>query len=288
VKRRWLLLLIAANLLVLVALAFIYPQLMVSPGALASAHAELTTDCFACHAPLRGAAPDRCIGCHAVADIGMRTTKGVGIANASVKSSFHQELAEQNCMACHSDHAGPKLTQRSRKPFSHALLRVTIRDRCETCHAPPKNDIHRNQSVGCGQCHKPDGWKPASFDHLTLPKAELSLCETCHKPPTDTLHRQIKGTCAQCHSPQGWKPATFEHDKLFLLDRDHNASCVTCHKGNDYSRYTCYGCHEHTPDNVARKHQKEGIRDFENCVACHRSATGESEGHGDRAGRKRD
>ena len=287
-KRHWLLLLIVANLLVLVALAFIYPQFMVSPGALVPAHAELTTDCFACHAPLRGAAPDRCIRCHALADIGMRTTKGVAVAIASAKASFHQELVEQNCMACHSDHAGPKLTQRSRKPFSHALLRLTIRDRCETCHAPPKNDIHRSQSVGCAQCHKTGGWKPASFDHATLTKADLSRCETCHEPPTDTLHRQMKGNCAQCHSPQGWKPATFEHDKLFRLDGDHNASCVTCHQGNDYSRYTCYGCHEHTPDNVARKHQKEGIRDFESCVACHRSAKGESDGHGERGGRKRD
>ena len=68
---------IAANLVVLVALAFVYPHLMVSPGRSSPAHAELTTDCFACHAPLRGAAAERCIACHAVADIGLRTTKGV-------------------------------------------------------------------------------------------------------------------------------------------------------------------------------------------------------------------
>lgn len=239
-KRRWLLVLIAANLLVLVALAFAYPHLMVSPGALVAAHAELATDCFACHAPLRGAAPDRCIGCHSLPDIGVRTTKGAPIAKATLKTSFHQELTEQNCMACHSDHAGPRLAQRGRKSFSHGLLRVAIRDRCDACHVAPKSAIHLNLTAGCGQCHR----------------------------------------------PEAWKPATFEHDKLFVLDRDHNASCITCHAGGEYSRYTCYGCHEHTPANIRRKHEEEGIRNFENCAECHRSADADPKGKGDREGKR--
>jgi hypothetical protein len=67
-------------------------------------------------------------------------------------------------------------------------------------------------------------------------------------------------------------PATFDHDKYFVLDRDHNVKCVTCHERNDYSRYTCYGCHEHSPEKIRREHIEEGIRDFKNCVECHRSA----------------
>ena len=235
-KSRWLWIVIGANLVVLVVLAFVYPHLMVAPGALVGEHAELSTDCFACHTPLRGATADRCIACHALPDIGLRTTKGAAIVHAKpVKVSFHQELSDQNCMACHSDHAGPKLTQRSRKPFSHAMLRAAARDRCDTCHAAPKNDLHKALSVGCDQCHK----------------------------------------------TEAWKPVTLAHDKFFPLDKDHNATCVTCHAGNDYKRYTCYGCHEHQPDKIRRKHEKEGIRDFENCVKrCHRSASGEVEGKG--------
>jgi hypothetical protein len=295
VKGRGLWLVIVANLVVLIALAFVYPHLMVSPGPLMSEHADLATDCFACHAPLHGASADRCIACHALADIGLRTTKGTPIKTVPADGatrltmSFHQELIEQDCMACHSDHAAPRLTQRSRKPFTHALLRVETRARCETCHAPPGNEMHQNLSIGCVQCHKAEAWKPASFDHAALPAAERDRCEACHKPPTDTLHRQISGNCGQCHSPKAWTPATFEHNKFFVLDRDHNTGCATCHIADDYSKYTCYGCHEHTPANVRSKHVEEGIRNFENCVECHRSAGEEGEGNASReGGRERD
>lgn len=241
-RRRWALTLIAANLLVLVALAFIYPHLMVSPGPLVAGHAELATDCFACHSPGRGADSQRCIQCHAPADIGLRTTKGAPLSQRSVKTSFHQELTEQDCMACHTGHQAPNLTERGRKPFSHALLRPTIRQQCESCHAPPTDKIHRNLSAGCGECHKPDHWKPATFDHA----------------------------------------------KLFVLDRDHDTECVTCHTTSNYSRYTCYGCHEHQPARVREEHLEEGIRDFENCVECHRSASEEPGRRGSREGRERD
>lgn len=240
-KGRWRWVVIIANLLVLVALAFVYPHLMVSPGPLVPAHASLATDCFSCHAPLRGASADRCLTCHALQDIGLRTTQGVEIKAAAgrgaapLKRSFHQDLTQPNCMVCHSDHAGPLLTQRSRQPFSHELLRVETRAQCDSCHVAPNTDVHKGLSTGC----------------------------------------------AQCHQTSAWKPATFAHDKFFVLDKDHNVPCVTCHVA-DTSKYTCYGCHEHTPDKVRRKHLKEGIQNFENCVKCHRSADGESEGEGER------
>jgi hypothetical protein len=293
-KSPWLWIVIIANLAVLLALGFVYPHLMVSPGPLEPEHSALAMDCFACHAPLRGASAERCMACHALPDIGLRTTKGLPLravplaGGTRLKMSFHQELTEQNCIACHTDHAGPKLTSHSAKRFSHALLRVQTRGSCEACHAPPSNDMHAKLSTGCAQCHKTGGWKPATFDHAALPASELSRCDSCHKSPTDTLHRQIEGNCGQCHTPKAWKPASFSHNKFFVLDGDHNTSCVTCHTTRDFSKYTCYGCHEHTPANISRKHSREGIQNFENCVRCHRSAHGESEGGRDRKEGDRD
>lgn len=281
---------IALNLVALVALAFVYPHLMVSPGPLVRGHDDLTRDCFACHAPLRGASSARCVECHAVADVGLRTTKGVPIATGTVKGSFHQELIEQDCVACHSDHQGPRMTKRSRKPFSHELLKVMVRDRCSSCHAAPRDTVHRDVKVECGQCHQSRAWKPAQFDHTLLARAVLDRCEGCHNAPTDRLHRQIRGSCQSCHRTEAWKPATFDHDKHFVLDRDHQASCETCHTNHDYGRYTCYGCHEHSQAKVRAEHLKEGIPNFENCVECHRDPRVEPQKRGerDRGGRDRD
>jgi hypothetical protein len=89
------------------------------------------------------------------------------------------------------------------------------------------------------------------------------------------LHAKITGNCSQCHAQNAWKPASFDHEKSFVLDQNHNVECATCHVNNDYSRYTCYGCHEHTLQNVLREHRDEGIRDLDHCVRCHRSADGE-------------
>lgn len=238
-KRNWLLVLIALNLAALIALAFAYPHLMLSPGAVIPAHAEINTDCFACHAPLRGATAERCTSCHTPADIGVRTSKGVPIERKGAKVAFHQKLTQQNCIACHGDHQQLRLDGARGKRFSHQMLASDMAQRCESCHAPP----------------------------------------------VDQLHSKMAGSCAQCHRTEGWRPATFAHDKLFVLDRDHNAACVTCHERGEFKRYTCYGCHEHQPEKIRRKHVKEGIANFENCVQCHRSAH-EREAHEGRADKR--
>jgi hypothetical protein len=216
---------LAANLIVLAILAFVYPHLMVGPGKLIPGHSQLETDCFACHAPFFGTTTERCMSCHKPEEIGKLTTLGQLIQKPLTSTPFHQKLLKQDCLACHSDHAGVKRF-RIEGRFNHALLQAEARKECQSCHKSPK----------------------------------------------DSLHEQITGNCSQCHTQDKWVPATFDHDKYFVLDRDHNVKCITCHERNDYSRYTCYGCHEHSPEKIRREHIEEGIRDFKNCVECHRSA----------------
>ncbi|MDD5383888.1 MAG: cytochrome c3 family protein [Gallionella sp.] len=288
---RTLKLILAANLIAIAILAFVYPNLMVGPGKLIPGHKQLETDCFACHAPLLGAASERCVSCHKPAEIGRLTTAGKPIAKPLTSAPFHQKLINQDCLACHNDHAGVKRFRQQGR-FNHALLQKTMLDQCQSCHKPPVNLRHQRITGNCSQCHNQNKWTPATFDHALLPKAGLDQCQSCHKAPGDSLHRQIAGNCGQCHNQNKWTPAAFDHNKYFWLDRDHNASCVTCHMGNDYSRYTCYGCHEHSVDKIRREHIEEGIRDFDNCVECHRSGNkhdikgGDGEGRGNREGRR--
>ena len=229
---------LAINLMVLAWLTFAYPDLMVGPGKLIPGHKQLETDCFACHVSFNGASPPKCASCHKPANIGRLTTTGAPVLKPLTATPFHQELISQDCVACHSDHAGVK----------------------------------RYHLKG-------------NFDHSLLKQETSDQCQACHKSPADALHKSITGNCGQCHTQQAWTPANFEHDNYFRLDRDHNASCVTCHLSNVYSRYTCYGCHEHTVANIRREHIEEGIRQFDNCVDCHRSSNkhdikGGKEGNG--------
>ncbi len=224
-KNNIFIIIVSINLFVLVLLAILAPNLMLSPGKPIDAHAELATDCFACHSPLIGSTADKCIACHKVAEIGLKTTKGLTISGEKKNVAFHQKLVEEDCVACHSDHKGVKAF-RPISQFSHSLLEPALQKQCDSCHSSPQ----------------------------------------------DALHQKVKGNCAQCHSEDAWIPATFDHDDYFLFDRDHNTECETCHMENDYSNYTCYGCHEHSRSKIREEHYEEGIRDYETCVDCHRSS----------------
>jgi hypothetical protein len=229
------LLLIAINLCMLIGIIFVWPQYMVAPGPLIPAHAAIAKDCFACHAPLQGASAARCISCHKIADIGLRTTAGVALGTG--RAAFHQSLSQPDCMACHTDHSGPALVRRPGPSFAHDQLRDTVRQQCARCH---------------------------------------------RAPPT-VLHAGAGANCAQCHKQTAWKPATFDHARLFALTGPHAAACTTCHIGGDHARYTCFGCHQHQPDQIRARHAREGIGNTANCVRCHRGGAGgdrENEGHG--------
>jgi hypothetical protein len=183
-------------------------------------------------------------------------------------------------MACHTDHRGAQGGANSRLQFDHEMLRSAVRGQCAGCHAAPENAIHAGRRGNCSQCHGLKAWKPAAFDHTKLSEADKTRCHACHTAPPDDLHRKLSGSCGQCHAVSQWKPATFDHSRSWPLDGNHNVSCDTCHASGVYGRYTCYGCHEHTPNGMAAKHSEEGIQDLASCVRCHRNASGEGAGEG--------
>jgi hypothetical protein len=217
--------LVAAALCGLLLLTILRPDLMVSPGKPIEAHAHLALDCFACHTPFSGSTADKCIVCHKVAEIGKKTTKGIPINKEKKNVAFHQQLLQNDCVSCHSDHKGVKAF----RPISR-------------------------------------------FSHQLLQPALQKECNSCHNSSRDALHQKIVGNCSVCHVQQHWTPATFSHDKYFRFDRDHNAECRVCHIENDFSKYTCYGCHEHSRSVIRREHAEEGIFNYESCAGCHRSA----------------
>ena len=205
----------------------------------------------------------------------------------------HKQL-NTDCFACHTVFTGVK----SEKCVGcHKTADIGLRTTVglPVAKSAAKTPFHQQlKSADCLGCHSDHaGVKRyqivGRFNHALLQKEANDQCQACHKAPTDSLHTQITGNCAQCHTQQKWTPATFDHDKYFLLDQDHNTTCSTCHVRNDYKRFTCYGCHEHTPDNIRRKHIKEGISKYDNCVECHRSADEDDirGGEGERQGKRK-
>jgi hypothetical protein len=224
-KRRWLLALIAANVAAVAVLAFAYPRQMLSPGALETGHAALSGDCFACHLPWRGANAEKCVSCHAVPDIGLRTVKKLPLVHTPPRTPFHQALAAPDCLACHSEHAVPRLVPAGRISFSHALLKPGTAAGCADCHAAPAGDFHRNAGTACVQCHSQTQWKPVTFDHsrfFRLDGDHNAPCATCHIGQVTKTY-----TCYGCHEHQ---PDTIlaKHRRERITNVDN---CVACHRG---------------------------------------------------------
>ena len=225
-KYKKLLLIVSLNLLAMIALAIAVPHLMVSPGSPILAHREFALDCFACHTPFIGSSPEKCMACHKVEDIGIKTTKGMRIDGEKKSVAFHQKLIEEDCVACHSDHNGV-MAFRPISHFSHELIEVSTRERCDECHAGPGDALHRRIDGNCGQCHSIDGWTPAAFDHadyFRFDRHHEADCESCHIGANYGEY-----TCYGCHE-HSRSNIREEHFEEGIYDYEN---CVECHRSGD-------------------------------------------------------
>lgn len=180
-----------------------------------------------------------------------------------------QGVSSQRCITCHKPaQIGLVTTTGSpvRRPFGTRVFHAELQEaNCTTCHSD-----HAEVALING--------KPKRFDHSLLKPEIAGHCASCHAKPDDQLHRPVTTECAQCHTTGAWSPATFAHDRYFRLDTDHDVACVTCHAQNRFKSYTCYGCHEHSEQQIIREHAEEGMRNITNCASCHKSS---SESHDD-------
>jgi hypothetical protein len=225
-KNKTILLVVAVNLTVLVLLAIFYPQLMISPGKPIEAHAELATDCFACHTSFIGSPAEKCIACHKVEEIGKITTKGLPIEKEKKNVAFHQELIKDDCVSCHSDHKGVKAF-RPISHFSHNLLEPALQKQCDSCHSSPVDDLHRKIKGNCSECHTQETWLPATYDHdkyFRFDKDHDTECVTCHMN-----NDYADYTCYGCHEHSRSKIRE-EHVEEGIRDYEN---CTECHRSGD-------------------------------------------------------
>ena len=238
----------------------------------ASCHLELPGAGFQAHQAAFG---EECLACHDGVD-----RYGQAFEHGQTSFALAGKHAALACADCHAGAA------------SMEDLKGTAQE-CFACHAD--QDSHRGEyGQDCAACHTAEGWIPASFDHsvsaFPLEGMHLSLacgqchrsgpagmafegtpgeCADCHAEPA--YHMGLLGAdCAACHTAEGWSPARFEGRHSFPIDHGESgrSACRTCHPDR-LEVYSCYGCHEHSPGEVAAEHQEEGIGDFQDCMRCH-------------------
>jgi len=225
-KNRTVLFIVSVNLFILLLLAIFYPQQMISPGNPVEAHRETGEDCFSCHTLFFGSTADKCVACHEVSEIGLKTTTGIPIAKEKKNVAFHQSLREEDCVACHSEHKGVQ-PFRPIGRFSHELLASDIQDQCDSCHGKPGDNLHRKLKGNCNACHTRESWKLATFDHDKYFRFDLhhdTDCVTCH---TDNIYEAY--TCYGCHE-HSRSNIREEHLEEGIVDYEN---CVECHRSGD-------------------------------------------------------
>jgi hypothetical protein len=235
--------------------------------------------------------PFVCEDCH---------TTNISTFDPAICSSCHQQIDKvflsghinaygNGCRGCHDgvESIGKKFDH-SATPFKleakHAGLRCdqchanarTAADfkstptACSACHL--KDDAHAGKfGNDCGACHKPSGWKPATFDHnlaaFKLDGAHASVecqkchinnvfkgtpqeCSACHKDPSFHSGLFAGQSCSSCHNTTSWSPAKFNlaHPEPRGGEggsgiNHGGASCRDCHTVNLMSA-TCNKCHD--------------------------------------------
>jgi hypothetical protein len=225
-------------------------------------------DCFACHAEEDahdGQFGQDCAACHTPED-----WEAVTFDHAQTAFPLEGQHAAVDCRDCHVD----------------GVYRGTPQD-CFSCHA--EDDAHEGQfGPDCAECHTPQDWGEATFDHAQtafplLGEHATVECRDCHADGVyqgtpqdcfschaeDDAHEgQFGQDCAECHTPQDWGAVTFDHTlTAFPLTGAHSETeCLNCHVGGVFAgtSQVCSACHDDPAFHL-------GLLGTD-CAACHTTA----------------
>ena len=244
---------VAALITVFVIAGYAYARggLMYNPGPLSThsdrtlggvtSHAEIGSDCKACHVAPWGSATmaDRCTVCHAeiAGQMGDITT---------VHGTLFQNDPGLGCRHCHPEHRGADaaLTVMDGTAFPHEVVGFSL-------------DAHRQTAAGrsfqCDDCHLHD-----------ITTFAPQTCDTCHRHLDSvfmTAHTLSFGSgCLDCHDGVDRFGKNFDHNvfPFPLTGRHVGLACVQCHinaRGiNDFqaTRQDCYSCHHNDEPHEGR------------------------------------
>jgi hypothetical protein len=132
-----------------------FPYYTINPGVMIEDHMHLKNDCLSCHTLGAGAQTEKCIKCHKLSEIGLRTVDGITRETFNSKSNhLHQSIINIQCYDCHTEHNG--LSRKNATiNFKHDVLSADLQRKCVDCHSPqkPEDNIHKFLTMNCSECH---------------------------------------------------------------------------------------------------------------------------------------
>lgn len=222
-------------------------QILLMPGDVTLAHADLETKCESCHVHFdKDNQSPLCVDCHEVVQL-----------ETEEDSGFHGKLPKEQtnlCTDCHTDHKGRSfdITSLDTDLFDHDSTDFPI--------------AGKHLGIECNTCHQHDKVTlPTNIKALPVDKAyrfEAFQCASCHE---DFHQEELGDKCEDCHSDEGWSISTYDHGNTeFKLTGKHKDTvCKSCHVDNQFKKMSpqCKSCHLATDSHLGIMGEK--------CEDCH-------------------
>jgi hypothetical protein len=160
----------------------IFPYSTINPGVVIEDHSMIKNDCLSCHSLGEGAQTEKCIECHQLSEIRLKSVNGEMLNFINSKSNLlHNSIIKIQCFDCHTEHNGLS-RENATLNFRHQVLTTELQKECTKCHSPqkPENEIHILLKAECSNCHNKSGWKPSHFKHDILGERKND-CRDCHE-----------------------------------------------------------------------------------------------------------